>query len=87
MNAYWPIDVTLAGMVMLARLVQYPNAAPPIDVTLVGMVTLVRLVQPLNASAPIDVTLAGMVTLPLIPPGTRIKVVFVLSYSIPPSLA
>ena len=42
--------VTLFGMVMLVRLLQYQNARQPMLVTLSGMVMLVRLLQFLNAS-------------------------------------
>ena len=41
-NALSPIDVTLAGIVMLVRRALFWNAASPIDVTLVGIITLVK---------------------------------------------
>ena len=41
--------VTLSGMVMLVRLLQWINAQPPMLVTLSGMVMLVRLSQQENA--------------------------------------
>ena len=37
-----PIEVTLSGMVMPARLEQLRKASTPIEVTLSGMVMLVR---------------------------------------------
>ena len=37
--------VTLFGIVMLVRLVQFPNTDHPMLVTLFGIVMLVRLVQ------------------------------------------
>ena len=46
LNALLRTVVTLAGMVMLVRLVQLLNAIEPIDVTPEPMVTLVRPVQP-----------------------------------------
>ena len=46
---YWkalnPILVTLFGIVMLVRLVQFSNAPLPISVTLLGMTTLLRLLH------------------------------------------
>ena len=55
--------VTLFGMVMLARFVQFQNACLPMLVTLFGMVMLSRLVQPAKAEMPMLVMLLGMVTL------------------------
>ncbi len=46
LNALFPIDVTLSGMVTLVRLVLFSNALSPIEVTLSGMLMLVRLLQP-----------------------------------------
>ena len=60
-NAYFPIVVTLSGIVTLVRLLQFSNAYSPILVTLSGIVTLVRLLQPENAFSPIVVTLSGIV--------------------------
>ncbi len=45
MNAAFPIEVTLLGMVTLANEEQPANAEPPIEVTLLGMVTLANLEQ------------------------------------------
>jgi hypothetical protein len=41
--------VTLLGIVIDVRLVQFSNAQEPMLVTLLGIVIDVRLVQPLNA--------------------------------------
>ena len=41
--------VTLSGIVMLVRLLQYSNALSPMLVTPSGIVMLVRLLQPRNA--------------------------------------
>ena len=49
--------MTLLGIVMLVREVQFLNASYSIDVTLLGIVMLVREVQLANAEDPIDVTL------------------------------
>ena len=43
------MDVTESGMMTLARLLQFQNAALPMEVTESPIVTLVRLVQSLNA--------------------------------------
>ncbi len=48
--------VTLEGMVMLPKLVQFWKAQVPILVTLEGMVMLVRPAQALNAKLPMLVT-------------------------------
>ena len=48
--------VTLSGMVIVVRLVQFAKAPPPILVTLSGIVMLVRLVQKRKASSPMLVT-------------------------------
>ena len=45
LNAWYPMLVTLFGMVMLARLVQLVNAWYPMLVTLFGIVMLARPVQ------------------------------------------
>ena len=67
-----PMAVTLLGMVMEVRPVQWENA-PPMLVTLLGMVTEVRPEQSWNAEfpmlvtfrvLPIYVTCSGMTTLP-----------------------
>ena len=39
------MEVTLAGMVIVARLLQFWNALSPMEVTLAGMVIVVRLVH------------------------------------------
>ena len=52
--------VTLVGMVMLVRLLQFWNAQSPMIVTLFGMVMLVRLLQFRNAPAPMLVTVSGI---------------------------
>ena len=60
--------VTLFGIVMAVREVQYKNALSPMAVTLVGMVTLVSEVQLLNALLPMAVTLPSFgITLVLHP--------------------
>ena len=41
--------VTLSGIVILVKLLQYSNALDPIIVTLFGIVMLVKPVQPENA--------------------------------------
>ena len=63
LKAHPPILVTLAGIVMFVRLVQFSNAQPPMLVTLSGIVMLLRLTQPLNVDSPILVTLSGSVML------------------------
>ena len=45
LNAKFPIEVTLSGIVTLVRLSHPQNASSPIEVTLSGIVTLVRLLQ------------------------------------------
>ena len=55
-NAYSPIDSTLAGIVTSVRLEQATNANCPIDVTVSGIVMSFNPTQPQNAPAPIDVT-------------------------------
>ena len=55
--------VTLSGMVMLVKEVQYSNAESPMLVTLSGMVMLVKASQERNALSPMLVTLSGMVML------------------------
>ena len=47
LNVYFPILVTLLGMLILVRLQPW-NAESPILVTLFGMLILVRLEQELN---------------------------------------
>jgi len=48
--------VTLLGMTMLVKPVQFWNAQPKMLVTLLPIVTLVKPVQPLNAQVSIEVT-------------------------------
>ena len=55
--------VTLLGMVMPVKPVQFWNALVPMLVTLLGMVMLVKPVQFWNALVPMLVTLLPMVTL------------------------
>ena len=55
--------VTLLGIVMLVRLVQFCERLLPMLVTLPGIVTLVRLWQLKNALVPMLVTLLAIVTL------------------------
>jgi len=43
--------VTLSGIVMLIRLVQFSNAHSPMFVIVSGIVMLVSLLQPLNAQS------------------------------------
>ena len=61
-NANPKIVVTLEGMVIEVREVQFSKEYLPIDETLEGILTDVRAVQPLNTLSYIDVTLAGIVT-------------------------
>jgi hypothetical protein len=61
------MKVTLFGMVMPVRLVQFENAEFPMEVTQLGMETLVRLSCMENACSPILVTgmlliVSGIVT-------------------------
>ena len=62
-KAEFPIDVTLAGMVIVSRDPAARNAASPMEVSLLPdpNVTVLRALAPLNASGPIFVTLAGIV--------------------------
>ena len=46
MKALSPMRVTLLGIVMLVRPVQFQKASSPMRVTLLGIVMLVRPVQP-----------------------------------------
>ena len=55
-KASLPIEVTLAGIVMLERLGQKLNASLPIEVTLLDIVMLLRLEQLTKALSPIEVT-------------------------------
>ncbi len=62
--------VTLSGIVMPVKPLQYLNAISPMLVTLSGIVTLVRPLQPRNAEYPMLVTglppsVSGMVTAPV----------------------
>ena len=52
MNAFLPIDVTDAGMVIDVKLAQFWNAKIPIDVTKAGMPIDVKVLQAENALAP-----------------------------------
>ena len=52
--------MTLAGISILVKFVQWPNADTPILVTLAGISIVVKLVQLPNAESPILVTLAGI---------------------------
>jgi hypothetical protein len=56
LNAFFPIEFTLLGMVILVMLVQPSNAPSPIVCTPLGMVTLVNREQLLNASFAIEAT-------------------------------
>ena len=62
LNASFPIEVTLEGMVTLSRLLQKEKASCPIEVTLEGMVILVRPLYA-KASSSIEVTPSDIVTL------------------------
>ena len=75
--------VTLAGMVMLVKLLQPENAKLPILMTPLPRVMLVKLLQPSNALFPILVTLAGRVIEPVMPAGHWIKVVLAKLYKMP----
>ena len=48
-NAFFPILVTLLGMVIVVKLLQLENAELPMLVTLLGMVIVVKPVQTENA--------------------------------------
>ena len=54
------MEVTLSGIVILVRLLQYSNADLPMEVTLSGIVILVRLLHKENALSPMEVTLSGI---------------------------
>ena len=56
-----PIEVTLSGMVMEVRLLQFRKALSPMEVTPSGMVMEVSVSQEVNAYSPIVLTLSGMV--------------------------
>ena len=56
-----PIEITLLGIVILVRLVQFLKAALPMEVILFESVMLLKLVQPEKAKPPICVTLCGIV--------------------------
>ena len=51
-----PINVTLSGMLMLSREVQFSNAVLEIDTTVIGIVTDFIWLCPSNAPPPIRVT-------------------------------
>ena len=53
--------ITLFGISILVRLLQYENAYEPILVTLFGISILVRLLQPWNADEPMLVTEFGII--------------------------
>ena len=55
------MEVTLFGMVMEVRPLQYRNAELPMEVTLLGIVIDVSPLQPWKAYALISVTPLGMV--------------------------
>ena len=57
LNAYFPMLVTLSGIVMLERFLQAENAFLPIILTPSGIVTVVILLQFENASWYIPTTL------------------------------
>jgi hypothetical protein len=59
--------VTLPGIVMPVKLVQFSNARSPMLVTLPGMVTLVSVVLLSNASFPMLATKLEMTTAPPLP--------------------
>jgi hypothetical protein len=59
-NASAPIDVTEAGMVIPAKLIQFVNAITPIDVTESGIAIDVKLELP-NAEISIVLTVFGIV--------------------------
>ena len=59
-NAPAPINVTLLGIEILVRLLQYENAPFPIEVTLSGIETSVKPIHKVNALAPIEVTPSGI---------------------------
>ena len=60
LNAFFPINVTLACIITLVRLSQLLNAYSLMCVTFSGMDILVRLSQPEKALSPILVTLLGI---------------------------
>ena len=66
LKAPYPINVTLSGIVILARFVQLLKAYPLMVVTLSGIVMLARFVQFANALSPINVTLLGVVKVMLV---------------------
>ena len=55
--------MTLAGMVILVRLIQLENAPDPILVTLSGIMIFYKFETPENAWSPMLVTLSGMTVL------------------------
>jgi len=62
-NVYYPIIVTLSGIVTFVRLVQFANARTlAMLFTLFGIVTLVRSLQPWNALSMMLVTLFPILT-------------------------
>ena len=71
--------VTLSGIVMLVRLVQFKKAEFPMLVTLSGIVMLVTLLQTQKAWGPMLVTgfpsmVSGITSSPLAPPSQSVMV-------------
>ena len=62
MNAEFPMEVTLLGIVTAVSEVQSLKAISPREVTLFGMLIDASEVQPLNAQFPMEMTLLGIVT-------------------------
>ena len=60
-NAFSPMLVTLEGIVISLRLLQFRKDSSPILVTPSGIFTSARFVQPLNAPLLMTVTLEGIV--------------------------
>ena len=83
-NAYFPISVTLSGIVIEVKPVQSENACQPMDVTLSGIVIEVKPVQPLNASQPMYVTPSSIITDLILSIGIEtISSIFLFSISLP----
>ena len=87
LNAFFPIVLTFAGIVIVVREVQSWNAESPIFVTLSGIIIRARELQPLNAAVPIFVTLSGIVIVlraehpQNIPSGNWVIVAFKFTFS------
>ena len=60
-NAQYSMLVTLSGIVMLVKLLQFSNADSPMLVTLSGIVMLIK-PQPENAAVPMLVTPSSITT-------------------------